>query len=940
MLEGRGIETAVRNERARNQLVLRQMPGFAAILTGPEHRFEYVNDAYVALAGERDFLDRSVREVFPDIEGQAFNDLLDRVYRSGEVFNARSMPLNLAQHDGAARYVDFLYQPIKDEAGATTGIFVGGYDVTDSVRAQVRLAALSELSDAIRHVADPEDLPHVAAEILGRVLGVSRVGYGTIDDDTETLHVQRDWTAPGVESLAGVTHLRDYGFFIDSLRRDDFIVISDVRDDPRTASAAAALEGRSARSFVNVPVVERGRLAAVLFLNHATARDWRPDELDLVKDIAERTRAAVERHRNELALRRNEAQYRTLFTAVDVGFCVIEMKFDEAGSPVDYRLVEINPAFERQTGLHDATGKWVSEVAPELERHWFENYGRVALTGEPLRFENEAAPFERWYDVHAFRTGLPEEHRVAVLFNDITEQRLAEIRLRELNATLAARVAERVAERDQLWTLSQDMLARADYTGMMSAVSPAWTAVLGWSEAELLARGYATFMHPDDMGPTLEALERMGRTGAPTIFQNRIATADGGFKWIEWTVTPELDRLNFIAVGRDISAGKAREAELELAQAALRQSQKMEAMGQLTGGVAHDFNNLLTPIIGSLDMLQRRQLGGEREQRLIAGALQSADRAKTLVQRLLAFARRQPLQATAVDLDGLVSGMAELIISTSGPQVRVEVDVAADLTAAKADPNQLEMAILNLAVNARDAMPDGGVLTIAARPPRPDAASRPPALPSGSYVCLSVQDTGVGMDEATLRRATEPFYSTKGVGKGTGLGLSMVHGLASQLGGAMVIDSAPGKGTKVTLWLPVSAEPLPQALISTRESEGPLGPGVVLLVDDEDAVRNSTADMLSDLDYAVIEATSAAEALALIEAGQHFDLLLTDHLMPGMSGTELARRVRARWPSRPVLVISGFAEEEGIHPDLPRLTKPFRQTELVQILEEITAPSP
>ncbi|MGQ3015747.1 ATP-binding protein [Phenylobacterium sp.] len=625
-------------------------------------------------------------------------------------------------------------------------------------------------------------------------------------------------------------------------------------------------------------------------------------------------------------------RHRSLFEAVDVGLCILELKFDAAGTPVDYRLAEINPAFERQTGLYGAAGRWVSEAVPGLERHWFEIYGAVAKTGEPVRFENWAEAFGRWYDVHAFRTGDPHEHRVAVLFNDITARKVAEDQLRELNANLEARVAARVAERDQLWNLSQDMLARADFSGMMSAVSPAWTQILGWTEAELLARGYATFMHPDDAPGTLAAIAQMSRTGQPTRFENRIATASGGWTPIEWTVTPEADGTNFIAVGRDLSAAKARDAELEVAQAALRQSQKMEAMGQLTGGVAHDFNNLLTPIIGSLDMLQRRQVGGVREQRLIDGALQAAERAKVLVQRLLAFARRQPLQPTAVDVAELVRGMADLIATTLGPQVRVVTQITEPLPAAKADPNQLEMAILNLAVNARDAMPSGGTLTISAEAPRSESGL-PSELPAGDYIRLSIVDSGEGMDESTLSRATEPFFSTKGVGKGTGLGLSMVHGLASQLGGVMSIASQRGVGTRVDLWLP-QTEGVPE--LHPREADGlrARAPSVVLLVDDEDVVRSSTADMLADLGYQVIEASSAHEALTLADGGPAFDLLVTDHLMPGLTGTELARKVRAKWPDRPVLVISGFAETDGIAPDLARLNKPFRQAELARALAE------
>ena len=322
--------------------------------------------------------------------------------------------------------------------------------------------------------------------------------------------------------------------------------------------------------------------------------------------------------------------------------------------------------------------------------------------------------------------------------------------------------------------------------------------------------------------------------------------------------------------------------EREQAQEALRQSQKMEAMGQLTGGVAHDFNNLLTPIVGSLDMLQRKGIGSEREQRLIAGAAQSAERARTLVQRLLAFARRQPVQPVPVDIVALVGIMGDLVSSTTGPQIRVVVEAPADLPPAHADANQLEMAILNSAVNARDAMPDGGTLRISASRESIGAGHRSD-LPSGHYLCLSVANTGLGMDEKTLARAVEPFFSTKGIGKGTGLGLSMVHGLASQLGGALTIQSRPGLGSNVELWLPESAI----AAEGVRTSDPvslTTASGTALLVDDEAPVRMSTSEMLSDLGYDVVEADSGEDAMRIVGEGQHFDLLVTDHLMPGMSG--------------------------------------------------------
>jgi nitrogen-specific signal transduction histidine kinase/CheY-like chemotaxis protein len=371
------------------------------------------------------------------------------------------------------------------------------------------------------------------------------------------------------------------------------------------------------------------------------------------------------------------------------------------------------------------------------------------------------------------------------------------------------------------------------------------------------------------------------------------------------------------------------------AEDALRHSQKMEAMGNLTGGVAHDFNNLLTPIIGSLDMLQRKQRSDEREQRLISGALQSAERAKTLVQRLLAFARRQPLQPVSINVAKLVTGMAELVGSTTGPQIRVVLEVDEDLPTARGDLNQLEMALLNLSVNARDAMPDGGTLRISASVAAA-GQDEAPALAPGDYIRLSVVDTGVGMDDETAKRSVEPFFSTKGVGKGTGLGLSMVHGLAAQLGGALFIHSKAGVGTNVELWLPQSDEAV-STDVTLDPSPSALGRGSVLLVDDEDLVRASTADMLADLGYTVREAGSAEEALRLIVSGETFDLVVTDHLMPGMTGTQLAREVAARKPDLPLLVVSGYAESEGIAPDLPRLTKPYRQSDLAAKLAELVA---
>jgi PAS domain S-box-containing protein len=429
----------------------------------------------------------------------------------------------------------------------------------------------------------------------------------------------------------------------------------------------------------------------------------------------------------------------------------------------------------------------------------------------------------------------------------------------------------------------------------------------------------------------------------------KVQRGDGGQAWVRYEAAPifapEGRIIGGVVASLDIDREKRltesleREvekviAEREAAQEALRQSQKLEAMGQLTGGVAHDFNNLLTPIIGSLDLLQRKQILDERTGRLVDGALASAEKARVLVQRLLAFARRQPLKPQPIDLKRVVEEMSELIDSTSGPRIRVLTDVEDELPPALADGNQLEMALLNLSVNARDAMPEGGTLTIAARTEQSSAAARL-GIGGKAYVVLSVSDTGLGMDEETRRRAIEPFFSTKGVGKGTGLGLSMVHGLAAQLGGALDIRSAPGMGTTIELWLPMASGAVAGGSDDSGEAEAH-GAGTVLLVDDEELVRASTAGMLADLGYRVLEADSGEAALLLVDGGAKPELLVTDQLMPGLSGTDLAIRLRERFAGLPVLIVSGYADLESLSPTFPHLSKPFRQAELAAALEKVT----
>ncbi|MGI4877237.1 MAG: PAS domain-containing protein [Janthinobacterium lividum] len=619
-----------------------------------------------------------------------------------------------------------------------------------------------------------------------------------------------------------------------------------------------------------------------------------------------------------------------------------------------------NAAYLDHVGQREIVGRPVREALPELEGQGFYEQlddclatGRSFVgTGVRIRLQRTAGgPIEDRFVDFIYQPVLSDRDEITGIFlqgADVTERvegetalRESERQLRRANETLeqqvAARTAEVAAKEAQLraifetsfgfhWFLAPDGTLLDTNATALDAVGASLADVVGrplWD-----CPWFAT-----TPGATELIRKAIGQTGNGATPRQEIMVkfAGGRSRWLDLAMRPIRDAEGTIIaiVPEAIETTDRREAE-----EALRRSQKLEAMGQLTGGVAHDFNNLLTPILGSLDLLQRRGVGGDRERRLIEGGLQSAERARTLVQRLLAFARRQPLQPQPVDVAALIADMTDLIATTSGPRIRVVIDVAKGLPAATAEANQLEMALLNLAVNARDAMAEGGVLTIAAAAAMPDAASRD--VVPGHYVRITVSDTGTGMDAATVLRAIEPFFSTKGVGRGTGLGLSMVHGLASQLGGSLTIASKPGLGTSVDLWLPATGQPVAGEAAARERQAGGTAAGRALLVDDEELVRASTADMLSELGYDVVEAASGEEALKVLDQWS-VDLLVTDHLMPGMSGTALAQTVRRRRPDMPVLVITGYADADGIAADLPRLTKPFRSADLSATLDGLSS---
>jgi len=468
--------------------------------------------------------------------------------------------------------------------------------------------------------------------------------------------------------------------------------------------------------------------------------------------------------------------------------------------------------------------------------------------------------------------------------------------------------------------------------GLIEQVSDAWRDLLGYTRDEVIGRPLISFMTAESARQRVQIdVPELLRDGELNNVEYRFVTKSGETRDVVLSshVEREGERIHVLGGLVDVTAHR-------LAEEALRHVQKIEAVGQLTGGVAHDFNNLLAVILGNLELLRKRLPDDPKITRLVENAVEGAQRGAALTQRMLAFARRQDLKAESVDVPGLVRGMADLLQRSLGPMVQIETHFPLRLSCALVDANQLELALLNLAVNARDAMPQGGVITIAAREKTigPGHAS---GLSPGRYISLSVRDTGEGMDEATLARATEPFFTTKGAGKGTGLGLSMVHGLAAQSGGRLVLMSRKGEGTTAEIWLPVAEAAAPQPVPEPVATEIGLTTRAlsVLVVDDDALVRINTSAMLDDLGHTVFEAPSGQQALDVLRKARSIDLVITDQAMPGMTGLQLVEAIKAEWPHLPVILATGYAElPPGADPDLLRLNKPFPQHVLAQAIRD------
>ena len=825
-------------DRKQTEVQLRESEAFTRLLLdSTSDCFYAVNCEGVTTLCNESFLETLG---FPNRDGVIGHKLHDVVHHShpdGSQYPARDCPIYQAASqgapavvsdevffrlDGSSFPVEYRAEPIV-RGGKLQGAICTFRDITEKHQTEIRQRLFFTLADRLLKLSKPREIVAAAVEVLGRHLQVNRVGYGEVSADGETVTYETDYV-DGVDHLVGNVPLSAFGRdIIAELKRGLITTYADVQADPRTSDADfAAFQTRSAMA---VPLIREEALRAVLYLNHRDVRDWTPDEITLVRDVAARTWDALERARAEAQLRElNET---------------LELRVEE-------RTQAAKQAEARFRGIFDSTYQFVA---------------LLALDGVIL-----------------------EVNRAALTAGSAAES---------------------------------DMMGGVIWESPWFCRTPEAMAVL---VAAIPAAAAGQFMRTD----------------------LKLLLPDDQLRVYDFSLTPVNDeegRVAFIvAEGHDVTEAKHLEE-------ALRQSQKMEAVGQLTGGIAHDFNNMLAVVIGSLDLLGRRTgTGDARASRYIEAAKDGARRASTLTQRLLAFSRQQPLKPEPLDVNKLVGGMSDLIRGSMGGDIRLETVLAAGVWRIHADPNQLENAVLNLAVNARDAMLGGGRLTIETQNTHLDAryVSAHLGVPAGQYVLIAVTDTGAGMSEDIVAKAFDPFFTTKEVGKGTGLGLSQVYGFVKQSGGHVKIYSEPGQGTSLKIYLPRLTGVETSAEQSESAREIPLGDlrDVVLVVEDEPAVRQFSVDALSELGYRVLEADGAAAALRLLDTYPEIALLFTDIIMPDVNGAKLATEACRRRPDLKVLFTTGYTRNAVVHngvldAGVELIGKPFTIEELAAKVREV-----
>lgn len=971
------------------------------MLWGPDGVMIY-NDAYSVFAGRRHpaLLGSEVREGWPEVAD--FNDNVMKVGLAGGTLSYVDQELTLHRHGAPERvWMNLDYSPVPDESGRPAGVLAVVVETTGRKAAEARQAALLALDEAVRDLTDPAEIAHASSRVLAETLQVSRVGYGVMDTTAETVTIDRDWNAPGVKSIAGVIHFRDFGDYIEDLSRGDAVVFADAADDPRVQDGGAALDTISARALINLPLIEHGQVVALLFVNNATPRVWSDDDVALVREVAQRVRTVSERARVTAALRESESRLRFLDdlttaaqTAIDpeeILAIVTRMTARHLGV-TNCAYADMDPDQDGFT----IRGDWAAPGTPSIVGHYsLADFGELAVqelgAGRPLIINDnlkeiapeEAATFQSIGVSATICMPLVKEGRLLALMaihhkdpHVWTSAELATIR--EVTTRCWAHI-ERVRDeaalrdsearyRDLFKTMDEGFCVIEFVDGPRGRfddyvhveANAAYTTNAGIPD---VVGQYVRQMVPDEAEAWIDLYREVLVTGRPIRFEKELEATGRWLELAAFRIEPP-ERNQVAVLFKDLTARKlaeraledlnvtleerveARTRELAAAHEALRQSQKMEAVGQLTGGIAHDFNNLLAGISGSLELLGKRLAEGRTAgmERYIDAAQGAAQRAASLTQRLLAFSRRQTLDPKPTDVNRLIGGMEELIRRSVGPDVEVEVVQAGGLWATRVDQPQLENALLNLCINARDAMaPDGGRLTIeTANKWLDERHARERDLPPGQYVSLCVTDTGSGMAPEVIERIFDPFFTTKPIGQGTGLGLSMIHGFVRQSGGQVRVYSEVGSGTTMCLYLPrwsgeVSDEDPVRAALAGAPGHGE----TVLVIDDEPTVRMLVVEVLQEQGYAAIEAPDGPTGLAILRSDVRIDLLITDVGLPGgLNGRQVADAARETRPDLKVLFITGYAENAAVGngllaPGMEVLTKPFVMADLAAKVTEM-----
>ncbi len=955
-------QAAMRDSEERLRAVLLQIPAAIFIVEAPDGRMTFKSKLLDDVLGEPD---TDLARAKAMLRGWAVHkdgspyELREypsrRALYHGET--VRAEPMAFRRGDGKLIDLEMHAGPVRNESGAIVAAVAVAMDVTERRLADARQEFLFRLQDSLRGLSQPREILTAAATHLGRHLGAARIGFSEVQADNETVLVTNGYV-DGAKPVNGLFQLSMFGaHHAEQMRQGRTIVYTDVQADERGAGPFGLELGT--RAHVSVPLVRDGRYTGSLYVTHFKPYAWTPADIALIEEVAARIWDAAERGRAEARLRESEERLRLVLEATGLGSWEYDV---DSGTTI--RSARHDEIFGYPVPVADWSYETFKAHIPDTDRAMVETGLRAALEqGKTWDVECRMIRADGslgWLKVSA-GPHFGSDGRVVRLLGtvaDITQRKQAEDAASETAAkfeTFAQTMPSMV------WTSLPD--------GSIDWFNARVPEYCGIPAEEMKPNGWAP-VHPDDIGSATEAWQRALTAGQPFTTEYRIRRHDGMFRWHLTRAIPirgpDGAITRWIGTSADIEDQKSSEralaelnatleqqvrertGELLAAEETLRQSQKMEAVGQLTGGLAHDFNNLLTGITGSLEMLALRLQQGRLAEldRYLNVAKGAAQRAASLTHRLLAFSRRQTLDPKPTDMNHLVSGMDELIRRTVSPAVTVRVAGAPGLWAVLADQNQLENALLNLCINARDAMPDGGHLIVeTGNHVLGETEAKGLDLQPGAYVSLSVSDTGSGMTEEVIARAFDPFFTTKPIGEGTGLGLSMVYGFARQSGGQARIHSAPGRGTRVILYLPryVGEE---QVFEPAEGAEGAQrGEGeTVLVVDDEPSVRLLINEVLQELGYTVLEAENGASGLRILESGRRVDLLVTDVGLPGgMNGRQLADAALVTRQNLKILFITGYAENavlgRGLAAGMHILTKPFSLETLGRRIREIIVAS-